>query len=498
MERNDYYYEPLDNIFSEKELNTTDINKTELDNKNQSSPFINFQKSKSPFQISNIKAYEDEKYLKFKNSYQNSQNNNNVKNNRKNQKRLFYNKNVGNTTPDRSFLSKSKISMNSKNNSSCKNIKRKYSCSNGNGINKSYISNISNKSNKSNINYNKRNTSPMIKYNNNFMRKDPNKESFVLNKLSQEVEHIKNYCNELQRQFDNHCIIKNEKREFDNIKKENIKLTAEVRILKDDVAELMKKFSLINNKIDSIQQENKNLKMQNKNLLNFISIMSNSSNGIRKLKSFNINQMSNNSLLNMNNQNSFSNNNESMNIINLINNNNNKNNMISNNNINNNGNKIFVELGDNNNNKLNKNTSLKSLSNNINYLNNTNYNYNNNINNINNNLGSEQIDFSISKSLSKNFEKISIQGKENYNRTLNYDNKLDYTNINTNDNTNANLQSKTQTQFHTINPISNNIGDNATDIVSLIQSNFNLTNQYRNSSNSKNKQNRYLIPKSED
>jgi hypothetical protein len=297
MERNDYYYEPLDNIFSEKELNTTDINKTELDNKNQSSPFINFQKSKSPFQISNIKAYEDEKYLKFKNSYQTDQNNNYAKNNRKNQKRLFYDKNVGNTTPDRSFLSKSKMSMNSKN-SSCKNIKRKYSCSNG--INKSYISN---KSNKSSVNYNKRNTSPMIKYNNNFMRKDPNKESFVLNKLSQEVEHIKNYCNELQRQFDNHCLIKNEKREFDNIKKENIKLTAEVRILKDDVAELMKKFSLINNIIDPIQQENKNLKMQNKNLLNFISIMSNNSNGIRKLKSFNMNQMSNNSLLNINNQN---------------------------------------------------------------------------------------------------------------------------------------------------------------------------------------------------
>ena len=42
------------------------------------------------------------------------------------------------------------------------------------------------------------------------------------------------------------------------------------------------------------------------------------------------------------------------------------------------------------------------------------------------------------------------------------------------------------------------MGDNATDIASLIQSNFNLTKQVRSESNNKNKQNRYLIPKSED
>ena len=40
-----------------------------------------------------------------------------------------------------------------------------------------------------------------------------------------------------------------------------------------------------------------------------------------------------------------------------------------------------------------------------------------------------------------------------------------------------------------------NLSNNATDIISLIQSNFNLTNQNRNSNNSKGKQNRFLIPK---
>ena len=88
------------------------------------------------------------------------------------------------------------------------------------------------------------------------MIKKQNKEINVINKLIQEVEHIKNQCNELQRQFDNHCLIKNEKKEFENIKKENIKLNAEVSILKDDVTELMKKFGIINNKIDNMELKN--------------------------------------------------------------------------------------------------------------------------------------------------------------------------------------------------------------------------------------------------
>ena len=346
------------------------------------------------------------------------------------------------------------------------------------------------------------------------MKKDPNKELIIINKLTQEVEHIKNYCIELKRQFDNHCMIKNEKKEFDNIKKENIKLTAEVSILKDDVAELMKKFSLINNKIDYMLQENNNLKNQNKNLLNFISIMSNNSiNGIKQLKSLNMNMNqnnNNNSLLNIknniNNQDLYSNNsnNKSMNIINLINNS-------KNNNIN--GRKSFGEI--NNNSKLIKNSSLKSINNNIinnnnsNYMSNTNYNFNKN-----NNFNSEQIDFSISNSISKNFEKILEKPQINNYRTINnYDNKYDYTNINTNTNINANTNnnnnnnnsnehSKINLTNQTIEPFGNltnkNMKDNATDIVSLIQSNLNLTNQFKNYCNKNYKQNRYLIPKSED
>ena len=262
---------------------------------------------------------------------------------------------------------------------------------------------------------------------------------------------------------------KKRKKEFENIKKENIKLTAEVSLLKDDVAELMKKYGIINSKIDSMQQENNNLKIQNKNLLNFISIMSNSNsiNGIKKLKNFN---------MNINNHNNESMN---MNIIKLNNNNESK---------------AFNEIINNNN---NKNNDIFNINNNLNNFDKLNFNINNN-NNFNlNNLNSEQIEFSISKSMSKNFEKPELNSK-NYFKTINNNNnesRFDYTNANTNSNTNINIQSKTQSDFHTMGTGNKNLGGNATDIISLIQSNFNLTNHNRNSSNSKGKQNRFLIPK---
>jgi len=491
---NNYYLnqfnDPLDNIFVEQGLNSTDINKSILDNQNQAnSPSSNSQKTNNFFQNGYIGGYNDGKNTRFK-KYNQSQYNNN-----KNRRKASYNQSIGNTTPNRSFLTKSKLSINSKNNSSYKNINRKNS-----GSNLSFKSNLK-----------LRNNSQMVKNNNNFIRKDPNKEAIILGKLTEEVEHIKNYCNELQRQFDNHCLIKSEKKEFENIKKENIKLTAEVSILKDDVAELMKKFSLINNKIDSMQQENNSLRMQNKNLLNFISIMNNSSSGgLKKFKNFNMDQTSNNSLLNINNnynnidnannQDLFShnNNNESMNIINLINNkSNNRSNTyidLNSNNLKRNSNSNVNSVNNNNSNNSNKNIS---------YMSNTNYKFhNNNNNNLINNLNSDQIDFSISKSMSKNFDKIQIQDQIRDKNYLTCDNFDSRSNMNINSNTYiTNNQNNIHTQYKTIGNIgqgNKNMGDNATDIASLIQSNFNLTKQVRNESNNKNKQNRYLIPKSED
>ena len=100
--------------------------------------------------------------------------------------------------------------------------------------------------------------------------------------------------------------------------------------------------------------------------------------------------------------------------------------------------------------------------------------------------------------MSKNFEKAELDTK-NYFKTINdNESRFDYTNANTNSNTNINIQSKTQYDFHNYGQVNKNYGNNASDIASLIRSNFNLTNQNRNSGNSKNKQNRFLIPKDDD
>ena len=467
----------------EKSLFDNHYNNKENHNRNiEETP--NFPKSKSSFQTLNMNSLNEPKNT----NYNNYKNNKNLKQG-KNKRNMFSNSNNSiRTTPNRSFFTKSKLSTNSKNNSLYKNSftdlrKNRHL---------SFNSNISNN-----------------KHNNNSMIKKQNKEINVINKLIQEVEHIKNYCNELQRQFDNHCLIKNEKKEFENIKKENIKLNAEVSILKDDVTELMKKFGIINNKIDNMQQENNNLKLQNKNLLNFISIMSNSNSvsGIKKLKNFNFN---NNSLINNNREliNQKNNkNNESMNIINLINNKNSVSNNINN--------LIKEENRQFNNEMMNNNINLEPNQNpNLKYKedNNNIYNQNNNIeksnfdfndkinnNNLNiNNLNSDFIEFSISKSMSKNFEKAEIDAKNYYKTINNNESRFDYTNANTNSNTNINQQSKTQYDFHNFGQDNKNYGNNASDIAALIRSNFNLTNQNRNSGNSKNKQNRFLIPKNDD
>ena len=350
----------------------------------------------------------------------------------------------------------------SKNNSKPKNFNTKVNSS------KSIISNLTpNRSfkkkftktnNNSKITTNNSRSRSNIKNNtSNFqgilINKDPNKTLIIINKLTEEVEHIKKYCSDLQRQFDNHCLIRNEKKEFENIKKENIKLTAEVSILKDDISDLMKKFNLINNKIDSMQQENNNLKIQNKNLMNFLSSMN--GNGISRLKSFNTNNLTNNNMnvkYNINksnnniNKNCINSNNESMNILNLIN-------------------------------KKN-----------------------------NNNLNSEQLldtsVFNISKSINKNIDNKII----NNNNFSKNSNPIEYKVTGYN--------SSLSNEFNRIGEINNvavnvsrdmkgrenrEINNNATDLLSLIQSNFNLTNNLNNFSKTSNNfnQNRYLIPKTE-
>ena len=94
-------------------------------------------------------------------------------------------------------------------------------------------------------------------------------------KFQEELSHIKNFVEQLQLELKKHCLLSNEKEEFERIKKENIKLTSDVNILKDDVNDLMKKFQFVNDRINKLQGENEMLKEQNKYLLNFINQQNN-------------------------------------------------------------------------------------------------------------------------------------------------------------------------------------------------------------------------------
>ena len=123
-------------------------------------------------------------------------------------------------------------------------------------------------------------------------------------KFQEELNHIKSFVENLQLELKKHCLLSNEKNEFERIKKENIKLNSDVNILKDDMNELMKKYNIINEKINKLEGENEILKQQNKYLLDFI----NENNNNEEL-----NKINNNILIKENNiLNNFNSNNDMM------------------------------------------------------------------------------------------------------------------------------------------------------------------------------------------
>ncbi len=123
-------------------------------------------------------------------------------------------------------------------------------------------------------------------------------------KFQEELSHIKNFVEQLQLELKKHCLLSNEKNEFERIKKENIKLNSDVNILKDDMNELMKKYNIINERINKLEGENEILKQQNKYLLDFI----NENNNNEEL-----NKINNNILIKENNiLNNFNSNNDMM------------------------------------------------------------------------------------------------------------------------------------------------------------------------------------------
>lgn len=119
-------------------------------------------------------------------------------------------------------------------------------------------------------------TNTQLTYNNNIDHNQSiNKQNTIdkeaIRVLSEEIKHIKSYYEELNQKVRELCILNKQKKEFDQIKKENIKLIADVSILKEDMLDLMKCYQKLSHIISTLQVDNENLKQQNKNLLAYIS-----------------------------------------------------------------------------------------------------------------------------------------------------------------------------------------------------------------------------------
>ena len=88
--------------------------------------------------------------------------------------------------------------------------------------------------------------------------------------LSEELKHIKAFCEELKGSLHKNCLIENDKKAFDRMKNENIKMIADVNILKEDIKEINKNYNDLCQRINKIEEDNKNIRQFNKNLIKFI------------------------------------------------------------------------------------------------------------------------------------------------------------------------------------------------------------------------------------
>jgi hypothetical protein len=88
--------------------------------------------------------------------------------------------------------------------------------------------------------------------------------------LTEEFEHLKKFVKDLKISHEENCIMENEKKNFDRIKNDHIKLNADTNILKEDVKEILTNMQQLTKRINFLEEENKNLRTHNKNLVKFI------------------------------------------------------------------------------------------------------------------------------------------------------------------------------------------------------------------------------------
>lgn len=88
--------------------------------------------------------------------------------------------------------------------------------------------------------------------------------------FTEELERIKNFCREIKKAQEENCIMENEKKTFDKMKNEYIKLSADLSIMKEDIKEILSNYHALLKRVNYIEEENKNLRSHNKNLVKLI------------------------------------------------------------------------------------------------------------------------------------------------------------------------------------------------------------------------------------
>ncbi len=88
--------------------------------------------------------------------------------------------------------------------------------------------------------------------------------------FTEELERVKNFCKEIKKGQEENCIMENEKRTFDKMKNEYIKLSADMNIMKEDIKEILANYHSLVKRVSFLEEENKNLRKHNKNLVKLI------------------------------------------------------------------------------------------------------------------------------------------------------------------------------------------------------------------------------------
>ena len=146
-----------------------------------------------------------------------------------------------------------------------------------NSINFASNNNINNEKERDNLNIDISNIShSYLKEKNDFYSDNPNTTAGGrltynhIKNFTEELERVKSFCKEIKKSQEENCIMENEKRTFDKMKNEYIKLSADINIMKEDIKEILTNSHSLIKRVNFLEEENKNLRKHNKNLVKLI------------------------------------------------------------------------------------------------------------------------------------------------------------------------------------------------------------------------------------